>query len=406
MKIAIFSWEYPPFLVGGLGVYAYNISKKFVERGNDVSIFSLNAGFEEFEESEGIKVYRPSFPDSSKLFNFFVNEDLRKWGSNIKIFSDIFTYNLFSAKKFQDLLKNEKFDLIAVHDWLSAFSGLILKNFNLPIIFHLHSAEQQRNLGSGSEVLIALEKKMGEEANKIITVSNSMKNFLTSIGFDERKISVCYNGCDPKVYDPKNADSELVAKLRKKYNLQEHTLFFIGRFVWFKGIFNLIKAMPFVLEEFPKTKLIMVGQGWDYSELIKLRNYLKLNEKVILINKWLSEKEKVAHYALADVCVFPSITEPFGIVASEAMAMEKPVVVGASNVNGLKEQVIPSGKDRTGVHVNGEDPKDIAWGIKVVLENFEEARKWGKNGRKRVLENFTWDIAANKTLEIYSELLK
>jgi glycosyltransferase involved in cell wall biosynthesis len=406
MKIAIFSWEYPPFLVGGLGVYAYNISKKFVERGNDVSIFSLNVGLEEFEESEDIKIYRPSFPDSSKLFNFFVNEDLRKWGSNIKIFSDIFSYNLFSAKKFQELLKNEKFDLIAIHDWLSAFSGLILKNFNLPIIFHLHSAEQQRNLGSGSEVLIALEKKMGEEANKIITVSNSMKNFLTSIGFDERKISVCYNGCDPKVYDPKNAEPELVEKLRKKYDLQENTLFFIGRFVWFKGIFNLVKAMPFVLEEFPKTKLIMVGQGWDYNELIKLRDHLKLNEKVILINKWLSEKEKVAHYALADVCVFPSITEPFGIVASEAMAMEKPVVVGASNVNGLKEQVIPSGEDRTGVHVNGEDPKDIAWGIKVVLENLEEARKWGKNGRKRVLENFTWDIVANKTLEIYSELLK
>jgi glycosyltransferase involved in cell wall biosynthesis len=406
MKIAIFSWEYPPFLVGGLGVYAYNISKKFVERGNDVSIFSLNVGLEEFEESEDIKIYRPSFPDSSKLFNFFVNEDLRKWGSNIKIFSDIFSYNLFSAKKFQELLKNEKFDLIAIHDWLSAFSGLILKNFNLPIIFHLHSAEQQRNLGSGSEVLIALEKKMGEEANKIITVSNSMKNFLTSIGFDERKISVCYNGCDPKVYDPKNAEPELVEKLRKKYDLQENTLFFIGRFVWFKGIFNLVKAMPFVLEEFPKTKLIMVGQGWDYNELIKLRDHLKLNEKVILINKWLSEKEKVAHYALADVCVFPSITEPFGIVASEAMAMEKPVVVGASNVNGLKEQVIPSGEDRTGVHVNGEDPKDIAWGIKVVLENLEEAKKWGKNGRKRVLENFTWDIVANKTLEIYSEILK
>jgi glycosyltransferase involved in cell wall biosynthesis len=406
MKIAIFSWEYPPFLVGGLGVYTYNMAKKFFEKGNDVSIFSLNVNGEEFEENEGIKIYRPSFPDSSKLFEFFVNEDLRKWGSNIKIFSDIFSYNLLSAKKFQEILKKENFDLIAVHDWLSAFSGLILKSLKLPIAFHLHSAEKQRNLGSGSEVLIILEKRMGEEADKIITVSNSMKSFLASIGFDERKISVCYNGCDPKIYDPKNVDFELVENLRKSYKLEDYTLFFIGRFVWFKGIFNLVKAMPFVLEEFPKTKLIMVGQGWDFANLKKLVEELKLNEKILLVNRWLSEKEKVAHYALADVCVFPSITEPFGIVASEAMAMEKPVVVGASNVNGLKEQVIPSGKDRTGVHVNGEDPKDIAWGIKVVLENFEEAKKWGKNGRKRVLENFTWDIAASKTLEIYRQLLK
>jgi glycosyltransferase involved in cell wall biosynthesis len=406
MKIAIFSWEYPPFLVGGLGVYTYNISKKFVERGNDVSVFSLNVGLPKFEKRENVKIYRPVFPDSSRLFEIFANDDLRKWGSNIKIFSDIFAYNLFSAQKFCEILKKEKFDLIAIHDWLSAFSGLILKNYGVPIVFHLHSAEQQRNLGRGSEVLINLEKKMGNEADKIITVSNSMKDFLTSIGFEQSKISVCYNGCDPEIYNPKNVDEELVENLRKKYELSDYTLFFIGRFVWFKGIFNLVKAMPFVLEEFPRTKLIMVGQGWDYEELAKLVNSFNLSEKIILVNRWLSEKEKVAHYALADLCVFPSITEPFGIVASEAMAMEKPLVVGASNVNGLKEQVVPSGKDRNGVHVNGEDPKDIAWGIKVVLENLEEAKKWGKNGRKRVLENFTWDITAEKTLRIYRGMVK
>jgi len=86
--------------------------------------------------------------------------------------------------------------------------------------------------------------------------------------------------------------------------------------------------------------------------------------------------------------------------------MEKPVVVGAKNVNGLKEQVIPSGENRCGVHVNGEDPIDIAWGIGVVLSNLEEAKKWGKNGRKRVEENFKIEYTAKKTLEIYESLLR
>jgi glycosyltransferase involved in cell wall biosynthesis len=109
---------------------------------------------------------------------------------------------------------------------------------------------------------------------------------------------------------------------------------------------------------------------------------------------------------LADVCVFPSISEPFGIVSLEAMSMEKPVVVGASGISGLKEQVIPDGENKTGIHVDGRNPDDIAWGIKEVLRNEEEARRWGKNGRKRVLENFTLDMVAKNTIKIYEEFLK
>jgi len=407
MKIAIFSWEYTPFLVGGLGVYASNMVKKFVEKENEVSVFSLNTNSRDFEEKNGVRVYRPFFQDTSKIFSLLINEDLRKWGSNLKLFVDIFNYNLFSANKLIELIKKkEHFDIIAIHDWLSAFSGLILRDLKIPTVFHIHSVEEQRNLGGGSEVLKNLERKMGDEAEKIITVSNSMRDFLISIGYKMKKISTCYNGCDPKVHDPKKVNLELVEKLREKYKSLDNTLFFIGRFAWFKGILNLVQAMPTVLEEFPKTKLIMIGIGWEYKKLVDLIEKLGLRDKIILRNEWINEEEKIAHYALADLCVFPSLTEPFGIVASEAMAMEKPVIVGASNISGFKEQVIPSGEERTGIHIDGNNPKDIAWGIKEVLRNLDEAKKWGKNGRKRVLENFTWDIAAKKTLSIYKELLK
>ena len=405
MKIAFFSWEYPPFLVGGLGIYTLNMTKKFVEKGNEVSVFTMNFNFKEFEEKNGVKIYRPFCPDSSRALSLFANNDILGWGENIKLFSDIFNYNLLSAKKFIELHKKEKFDVIAVHDWISAFSGLILKKTNVPIVFHLHSVEEVRNF-PGSETLKKLEREMAREADKIITVSEAMKDFVSLIGYDREKISVCWNGTDPELLDPKKVDLELVEKLREKYKIKdEKIVFFIGRLTWFKGIFNLVRAMPLVLKDFPKTKLIMVGIGEDKAtkELIKS---LGLEKNVVLVNKWLKDEEKIAHFALADVCVFPSINEPFGIVASEAMAMEKPVVVGASGVSGFKEQVVPAGEDRTGVHVDGNRPEDIAWGIKEVLKNPEEAEKWGKNGRRLVLQKFTFDIAATKTLSIYESLTK
>jgi glycosyltransferase involved in cell wall biosynthesis len=109
---------------------------------------------------------------------------------------------------------------------------------------------------------------------------------------------------------------------------------------------------------------------------------------------------------MAELCVFPSIAEPFGIVSLEAMAMERPVVVGASGLSGFREQVVPDGPDRCGVHVDGRNPSDIAWGIKETLRNPEEAKQWGRNGRKRVLRLFTWNEAARNTLALYETLLR
>jgi glycosyltransferase involved in cell wall biosynthesis len=414
MRIAMFCWEFYPRLVGGLGTYAIEISRKFKELGNEVTVFTLNDGnLKTKEEWNGIEIHRPLILDVSDIFPFLVTDDLKKWGTSIKLFSDIFAYNLLSATKFVNFcVKKEKrkFDIVAIHDWLSSITGLAIRKDleKIPIAFHLHSVEEQRSLGSGSEVVKYLEKTMAEKADKIITVSNSMKEFLTRLNYPKDKIEVCYNGCDPKKYDPKKVKKEDVESLKKFYGIKENekVIFFIGRLTWVKGVKNLIKAMPSVLKDFPESKLIILGKGEEYSELIDLSKKLGIEDKVKIRSEWVSEEERILHYAMADVCVFPSITEPFGIVCLEAMAMEKPVVVGASGVNGLREQVIPSGKDRTGTHVNGENPEDIAWGIKETFKNFEEAKKWGKNGRKRVLKEFTWDMVAKKTLKIYESLLE
>ncbi|MEM0481026.1 MAG: glycosyltransferase family 4 protein [Candidatus Aenigmatarchaeota archaeon] len=411
MNIAFFCYEYYPLLVGGLGTYAIEVTRKFKEFGNEVSVFTLNDGnLKTYEIWNGIEIHRPMLVDVMDIFPYVVKEDLRRWSWHLKFFADIYTYNILSSTKFVNLLikkEKRKFDIISFHDWLSAFAGIISKkNTNLPAVFHIHSVEEQRSLGSGSETIKEIEKLAAKHADKIITVSYSMKDFLISLGYPKEKIEVVYNGIDTEKYSLKNVNWKLVEELRKRYKIENQTvIFFIGRLTWIKGVYNLIRAMSYVVKDFPNVKLIMLGKGESFNDLLQLRQQLGLEKYIEIRSEWVSEEERIAHYALADLCVFPSINEPFGIVSLEAMSMEKPVVVGAKNVNGLKEQVIPSGENRCGVHVNGEDPQDIAWGIKVVLENLDEAKKWGKNGRKRVEENFKIEYTVKKTLEIYQSLL-
>ena len=164
--------------------------------------------------------------------------------------------------------------------------------------------------------------------------------------------------------------------------------------------------MPHVLKELPDAKLVILGAGELANAVVDLIKGLGVGHAVRTCFKFVPEEERILHYAACDVAVFPSVYEPFGIVCTEAMAMAKPVVVGASGINGFRDQVVPSGEEQTGVHIDGRNPADIAWGINVVLSDPEKAKKMGKNGRKRVEKYFTWDRVVDRTLEIYEEVIK
>jgi glycosyltransferase involved in cell wall biosynthesis len=181
-------------------------------------------------------------------------------------------------------------------------------------------------------------------------------------------------------------------------------ILFIGRLTWVKGVTNLIQAMPAVLADYPNTKLVILGKGEQQNDITELANRLGIKDKVICRFEFVPEKERILHYAAADVCIFPSTYEPFGIVSLEAMSMAKPIIVGAHGVVGFREQVVPNGPDQNGMHVNGESPVDIAWGIKETLSDPDRAKKWGQNGRKRVIQYFTWREAAEQTLQIYKKI--
>jgi glycosyltransferase involved in cell wall biosynthesis len=326
------------------------------------------------------------------------------------MFNDIFIYNTLSATKFiNSMLKKEgyNFDVVCVHDWLSSISGLMIKNeTKVPVAFHVHSTEWGRAGGPGSEVVSHLEWATAQKVDKIVTVSYAMQDDLSRHGWQKSKISVVWNGVDPEGYNPKKTKPEEVEAMRRKYGIkpEDKMILFLGRLTWVKGITNLVQAMPMVLEDYPNTKLVILGKGEQQNDVTDLANRLGIKEKVACRFEFVPEKERILHYAASDLCIFPSTYEPFGIVSLEAMSMAKPIVVGAQGVVGFREQVVAHGSDQNGVHVNGGDPTDIAWGIKEILCDPDRARRWGENGRKRVLQYFTWREAAEQTLQIYEAL--
>ena len=411
LRIGFFVWEYPPQLVGGLGTYAEYITHEFVELGHDVTVFSLNSGdLKTKEMMKGVEVHRPMIVDASNVFPMFVTSDLLRWGTNIRFFSDIFIYNVLSASKLVNgLIKKEgyKFDVICAHDWLSSIAGMIIKNeTRIPLVFHVHSTEWGRSGGQGSEVVSHLESEAAQLADRIITVSYAMRDDLIRHGWPESKISVVWNGVDPGRYNPLSCNPEEVSRIREKYGIPKdwNFLLFVGRLTWVKSVRNLVQALPMILEEYPKTKLVILGKGEEQKDIVEMADRLRIRDNVIYRFEFVPEDERILHYAAADVCVFPSVYEPFGIVSLEAMAMAKPIVVGAHGVVGFREQVMSSGPGQNGIHINGQDPADIAWGIKETLKDPQKAKAWGENGRRRALEFFTWKKVAEQTIEIYKSI--
>jgi glycogen(starch) synthase len=245
-------------------------------------------------------------------------------------------------------------------------------------------------------------------ADLVVTVSYAMKDELVQLGFPREKIQVSYNGVDPQKYNPENVSKENIQKIRARYGIKDDELMILllGRLVMVKGVDKLIMAMPHIISKNPKVKLVVVGVGDLQEYLSNLTKMTKLDEYVKFCFDFIPEEERIQHYAACDIAVFPSHYEPFGIVALEAMAMEKPVVVGASGVSGMREIVICCGEEQCGYHIDPNNPSDIAWGVTSALESPEKRKILGKNGRKRVLAEFTWGKIAQKTVELYESIVK
>jgi glycosyltransferase involved in cell wall biosynthesis len=411
MKIAYFVDEFPPFFRGGLGTYAMEITRQFIARGHSISVFSRNTDNDPtFDTWAGVEVHRPLLMNFSDILTIVNPAEVKTWDNNGQLFfAETVLYNLLSASKLVSCLVHNdqrQYDLLVSHDWIASFAGIISRrNLGLPFVFHFHSTEQGRN-PSGSVTIKEIERLSAMTAERIITVSYAMRDDLVRLGYPEGKIRVIWNGVDAKKYDPSRIAPQNIAEFRERIGAGPSPLiFFIGRLTWVKGADMLVLAMPLILKEVPDAKLVILGVGDQEQQLSAMVRDLHLGASVILHFRMVPEPERILYFAAADVCVFPSKYEPFGIVCTEAMSMEKPVVVGARGTSGFREQVMPSGDDICGFHVNPGDPSDIARYVVRVLKDKKLAGTMGKNGRKRVLSYFTWDHVAEETLRVYQEVV-
>jgi glycosyltransferase involved in cell wall biosynthesis len=400
MKIAYITTEFPPRIYGGLGVYVDAISRELASMGEKISVVTMgDAELKRREAFKGIEVLREiPLPLGDGLEIFFSPQTLA-WGEGMAFLLDFLSFNQLAASRLRDA---GPFDLCVAQDWLGLPGAMALKRSGVPMIYHVHGLELGRSENPNLQ-LVSLERKGASLADAVITVSHAMKEELAGMGVPEEKIHVCHHGIDAKIYDPGRIRKSRLGRLRSSYGLsqEDQVLLFVGRLEPVKGVLQLLQAMPSVLEKHPRVKLLVVGKG-SLEDRVRSEAE-KLGVK--LIPEFLDPDAKAYHYALADLCLFPSLYEPFGIVALEAGAMERPSIVGASGTSGLREIVEnPSSPRPTGIHVNPRDPGDIAWGIDLALEDPARLRAWGRNARERVQNLFTMKRAAELTLDIYREV--
>jgi len=412
MNILYFTDEFPPFFRGGLGTYSMEMSRRFARMGHSMIVFSRCIGDSPTRDLwEGIEVHRPMLVDMTDVLPVMIPEDVRRWPIEAQnFFAETLGYNILSSTKAVNLLVKKdrrKFDIIVSHDWLAAIAGIMSKKaLGLPFVLHLHSVEEGRTQ-DGSPTIKNLEKFGAKIADIIITVSYAMRDSLISLGYPEKKIRVVHNGVNQNKYDPSRFPEISSKEFREAIGVgNSPMILFIGRLSWVKGVDTLVRAMPFILREVPNAKLVILGKGDQEGLLRDMVSHMGLKDNVILHYKVVDERERLRYYAACDIAVFPSKYEPFGIVCTEAMSMAKPVIVGATGVNGLREQIVSAGPGRCGAHINPYDPGDIAKFVVEFLKDENLRKTLGANARNRVIERFSLDAVAKQTIEIYQDLVE
>jgi glycosyltransferase involved in cell wall biosynthesis len=328
-------------------------------------------------------------------------------GNNEDVYNQARETNQAMLAQCNAMLSNRhNFDLIHAHDWLVAFASLGLKRqSHLPLVATIHATERGRfrggvpNAGLQRSIHDA-EERLAYEAWRVIACSHHMALEVQSFfRVPAGKIDVVPNGVDLH----RNGDwtQRDLMDCRSRYGVSDcQVVFGIGRLVHEKGFHVLIEAIPHVLSEFPNTQFVIAGRGPERTDLMQQADRLGV-AKCVCFPGFISDSERDCLFHIACCAVFPSLYEPFGIVALEAMAVGCPVVV--SEVGGLRE-VVSHGQ--TGVTVYPNDPQSVAWGILDILRNPELATTRATEAQQLVERQFNWDSVAARTIAIYQRVLE
>ena len=389
LKVMMLSWEYPPRVIGGISPHVFFLSKSLAKVGVKVYVVTCDfPGAPAHETIDGVEVYRV---DSYKN----PSPDFATW---------VYLMNMNMQKEAAALAAKlpEKIDLFHAHDWLVATAGIGLKHvFRKPLLVTMHSTEVGRREGTHTtteKMIHETEAWLTYEAWKVICCSNYMVHHVKwAFGLPDDKLVMVPNGVNPYAYE--DAEKRDRSSFRREFALPEEKLvLFVGRLVYEKGAHVLVNAIPRVLEKV-NAKFVIVGSGYMKDQLDKIVRSMGLEHKVMFTG-FLDEEKLLRLQTCADVSVVPSLFEPFGIVALEAMAAKSAVVV--SDTGGLSEIVY---HDSTGVKVYPNNTESLAWGITKVLSDEKFRAQISQNGYRKIRAEYDWDKIAKETKRIYEGVL-
>jgi glycogen synthase len=391
MRVLVISWEYPPVIEGGLGRHVRKLSEHLVSDGVEVHVLTRGGGrLDPTEERHGVFVHRvlePQFPMDIPAFV--------RWVRSMN--GDMRTRALELCDQFE-------FDLAHSHDWLVAGAAeSIARRLGRPWVVTVHATEFGRHQGWVHEHpqshIHAAERRMVRRADHVITCSRYMQGHMREVfGVPAANIDVIPNGIDPRDLEPVLA-TDLTA-LRARYAApDERLVLLVGRLVYEKGFHLALDALAPVIRRFGDVRFVVAGTGTAEAELKRQARRLRLTRHGTFLG-WIGDDMLHALYRVADLCIVPSIYEPFGLVALEAMASGCLCVV--ADTGGLREVVPDDGT--VALRFPSHDSQALEEILEHVLSDDDARAQLVTEAREHVLR-FDWAEVARRTRDLYQSVL-
>ena len=420
----MFGWEFPPHIAGGLGTASYGLTKGLAKHGVKVMFVMPKAGGD--EDQSVVKIINASdvemMSEYSNLDEYWQNVNFMEIGSNLVPYLDPETFERtvketiktgehsehivfrnkfqFSGKYGTNLMEEvaryamvagtiaaqQDFDIIHAHDWLTYSAGIVAKKVSgKPLVIHVHATEFDRSGENVNQQVYDIERRGMEAADRVIAVSNLTRNIvITKYGIPPEKVVTVHNA----VRFSENDEGEAVR------GLDDKIVTFLGRITYQKGPDYFVEAAAKVLRRVPNVRFVMAGSGDLMHHVVRRVATLGISDRFHFTG-FLKGAEVNRMFAMSDVYVMPSVSEPFGISPLEAMKSNVPVII--SKQSGVAEVLDYALK------VDYWDVDAMADAIYALVTYPALARMFSRKGHEEVT-GIKWSNAAAKVKAVYEQL--
>jgi glycogen(starch) synthase len=390
MRVLLISWEYPPVIEGGLGRHVRKLSEHLVKDGVEMHVLTRGGGrLPVEEERHGVIVHRVPEPPCPRDIDAFV-----RWVEAMN--ADMYEIGMELCERFE-------FDLVHSHDWLVAGAAQrVARRLGRPWLTTIHATEFGRHQGYVKTYpqshIHASERKMARRADAVITCSRYMGSHVATVfGVPSKRITVIPNGIDPR--DLEHVVADLPA-LRARYaSPEERLVLLVGRLVYEKGFHLALDALAPVIKRSGNVRFVVAGTGTAEAELKRQARRLGLRAHGSFLG-WVGDDMLHSLYRVAEIAIVPSIYEPFGLVALEAMASGCPCIV--ADTGGLRE-VVP-GDGTVGLRFPSRDSAALGELLEQVLTDDAGRARLVAEARAHVLR-FDWAAVARRTRALYAGMV-